>query len=59
MVTDKEKSVRKAKATRKANLLRKGKDVEKLNRAKARARKAEIELKAYKQGFKEGVDSQK
>lgn len=59
MVSETEKRARKAKATRRANLLVKGKEAEKLRRAKARATKAETTLKAYQEGFKDGINSKR
>lgn len=59
MVSETEKRSRKAKATRKANLLKKAAENEKLRRAKARATKAETTLKAYKEGFKDGINSKR
>lgn len=55
-LTDKEKSVAKAKRTRKANLLIKAKESQKYQNALKRASTAENKLKAYKEGFKDALD---
>lgn len=56
MATDAEKRAAKAKRTRKANLLAKGKESEKYQNALKRASSAEKKLKAYKEGFKDALD---
>ncbi|GAG90896.1 unnamed protein product [marine sediment metagenome] len=57
MATDSEKASRKAKATRKKNVLEKAKRDEKHNRALRRAKSAEDKLKSFKEGVEFGIEA--